>query len=205
MGAALFFVLFPFLLKYGVPVYIFFGILLTGTGIVFFFIAGKRLFKITVWLWASGSIVYFCIASILILRGVQPLPYVRMDDLNRILYYFSYPLRVLGIFFVGLVFSRVTSPVEFLRWGEAGLKIALAYRAFEYSVASFDDVRQALVIQGEWPDFKKRGNSLRKAASAIRSAPVLVATSFRNIILWFPWAWICYVKLQKDLKRGGVL
>lgn len=205
MGAALFFVLFPFLLKYGVPVYIFFSALLTGTGIVFFFIAGKRLFKITVWLWASGSIVYFCIAAFLILRDVQPLPYVRMDDLNRILYYFSYPLRVLGIFFVGLTFSKVTSPVEFLVWGEAGLKIALAYRAFEYSVASFDEVRQALVIQGEWPDFKKRGNSLRKAVLAIRSAPVLVATSFRNIILWFPWAWICYVKLHKDLKRGGVL
>jgi len=204
-GAALFFVLFPFLLQYGMPVYVFFCALLFGTGTVFFFVAGRRMFKVTVWLWATGSIIYFCIAAVLILKDVQPLPYMQMDDLNRILYYFSYPLRVLGIFFVGLIFSRITSPAEFLRWGETGVKIALAYRAFEYSVNSFDDVRQALLIQGEWPDFRKRGHIFFKAVLAIRGAPVLVATAFRNIILWFPWAWICYSKLRQDLRRGGFL
>jgi len=204
-GAALFFILFPFLLGFGTPVYFFFCALLAGTGIVFYFVAGRRMFKITIWLWATGSVIYFCIAAVLILKGIQPLPYMQMNDLNRILYYFSYPLRVLGIFFIGLIFSRITSPAEFLRWGEAGLKIALAYRAFEYSVNSFDDVRQALLIQGEWPDFRKRGRVFAKVILAIRGAPVLVATTFRNIILWFPWAWICYNKLRHDLRRGGLL
>ncbi len=204
LGAALFFLLFPFLLRFGAPVYFIFGALLFGTGTVFFSVAGRRTFKITLWLWATGSIIYFCIAAVLILKGVQPLPYMHMNDLNRVLYYFSYPLRVLGIFFTGLIFSSITSPAEFLRWGETGLKIALSYRAFEYSVNSFENVRQALLIQGEWPDFRRKGRIFTKAVLAIRGAPVLVATAFRNIILWFPWAWICYNKLRHDLRRGGL-
>ena len=107
------------------------------------------------WLWTTGSVIYLLIAFVLIIKGIQPLPYIEMDRIGMILYYVSYPLRVLGIFFAGLIFSSITSPVEFLKWGEFGLKITLAYRAFEYSVNAFDANREALILQNQWPDFTK--------------------------------------------------
>jgi hypothetical protein len=155
------------------------------------------------WLWGSGSILYLVIALILILRGVQPLPYLHMEPLQMALYYMSYPFRVLGIFFIGLTFSQITSPAEFLRWGETGLKIALVYRAFEYSINSFEENRRALLIEGTWPEFLKGNRNYKMVFSIIRSAPVLVATTFRNIILWYPWAWICYNSLKLDIKKRG--
>ena len=35
----------------------------------------------------------------------------------------------------------------------------------------------------------------------IKSAPLLVAVTFRNIILWFPWAWICYRNLRIETTK----
>ncbi|KPJ85405.1 MAG: hypothetical protein AMS17_14415 [Spirochaetes bacterium DG_61] len=198
-GAALFFVLFPFLHRYGTVLYILFAFFLLLFGVLFRFVAGRKTFRITLWLWASGSLIYLVIAFFLILKGVQPLPYLRMGRPEMILYYVSYPLRVLGIFFSGLIFSSITSPIEFLRWGEKGLKIALAYRAFEYSMNAFEENRVALLIQGAWPDFTGRGRKLGLVFKAVQSAPLLVATTFRNLILWFPWAWICYNSLRKNI------
>jgi hypothetical protein len=36
----------------------------------------------------------------------------------------------------------------------------------------------------------------------VRAAPLLIATTFRNVILWFPWAWICYTSLRRDISMG---
>jgi len=154
-------------------------------------------------LWAGGSVIYMIIAAVLILRNVQPLPYMQMGRTHLLLYYLSYPLRVLGIFFTGLIFAGITSPADFLRWGEAGLRIALVYRAFEYSVISLGDVRRALVLQGEWPERYGRYRAGQRIVLFFRGAPILVATIFRNIILWFPWAWICYTNLKRELTEGG--
>jgi hypothetical protein len=204
LGAALFFLLFPFLLKWGgALVYLVFFILLLVAGALFRVVSGRRAFRVTLWLWLSGSIIYMIIASILILRGVQPLPYMRMDRVELILYYLSYPLRVLGIFFTGLIFSAISSPVEFLKWGGFGMKIALAYRAFEYAVNAFETNREALLIQDEWPDFSKGVRRKRGLGKVFKATPALVATTFRNIILWFPWAWVCYTSLQKEVMKRG--
>jgi hypothetical protein len=199
-GAALFF-LFPFLLKYGIATYLVYFSLLILFGILFRGVTGKKTFKITMLLWASGSIIYMFIALILILRGVQPLPYMQMGYVQLILYYVSYPLRVLGIFFTGLIFAEITSPAEFLRWGEMGLRIALIFRAFEYSVNSLDEIRKALIMQGEWPETYGNETYGYKIRVLVKGAPVLVSTIFRNIILWFPWAWICYTNLRKEVLR----
>ncbi len=198
-GGACFFILFPFCLKYGLFTYILFFLLLFIFGAVFRIVSERRAFRVILWLWASGSIIYLIIATFLIIKGVQPLPYLKMDRLNLIIYYISYPLRVLGIFFSGLIFAHITSPVEFLRWGRAGVKIALAYRAFEYSVNAFEENRIALLIQGVWPDFSNEKRSFKMIYMALKYAPVLVATTFRNIILWFPWAWICYNSIRKEI------
>jgi hypothetical protein len=200
-GAVMFFILFPFLLKYGLKVYILFFTLLILSGITFRIVAGKKAFKVIMWLWAGGSIIYLIIAFFLIIKGVQPLLYMKMDRLDMILYYVSYPLRVLGIFFTGLIFSSITSPVEFLRWGGTGLKIALVYRSFEYSANSFETNMKALIIQGEWPDFSKDAKNFRGTFLVLKSAPMLVATTFRNLIMWFPWAWICYNTLKNDVDK----
>jgi hypothetical protein len=204
LGAALFFLLFPFLLKWGgVFVYVVFFVILLITGAVFRLVSGRRTFRLTLWLWLSGSVVYMIIATVLILRGVQPLPYIRMDRVDLVLYYLSYPLRVLGIFCTGLIFSSIASPVEFLKWGSFGMKVALAYRAFEYAVNAFETNREALLIQDEWPDFSKGMRKNRRLGKVIKAAPALVATTFRNIILWFPWAWVCYTNLQKEMSKKG--
>ncbi len=123
-----------------------------------------------------------------------------MDKPSMILYYLSYPLRVLGIFFTGLFFAGITSPAEFLRWGSIGLKIALLYRAFEYSITSFEENRIALTIQGSWPDSDSK-NKFKALFKVIKVSSLLIAITFRNIILWFPWAWLCYTNLKKDLLR----
>ncbi len=199
-GAALFF-LFPFLLKYGISTYLVYFSLLIIFGILFRVVTGKKTFKVTMLLWATGSIIYMFIAFILILRGIQPLPYMRMGYFQLILYYVSYPLRILGIFFTGLIFAGITSPAEFLRWGETGLRIALIFRAFEYSVNSLDEIRKALIMQGEWPETYGNETYGRKIRVLVMGAPILVSTIFRNIILWFPWAWICYTNLRREVLR----
>jgi len=199
-GAGLFFVLFPFLLRYGTVVYILYIIFLFCFGVLFRIVSDKKTFRVTLWLWGSGSLIYMIIAIVLILRGSQPLPYITLEPLHLVLYYISYPLRVLGIFFAGLLFAEVTSPVEFLRFGEIGLKIAMAYRAFEYSVNAFEVNRVALTIQGEWPDISGGKIRFKEVLLFLKYAPVLVSTTFRNIILWFPWAWICYSTIKNDLK-----
>jgi hypothetical protein len=198
-GAALFFLLFPFLLKYGIYTYAGFFSLLILFGVLFRIVTDKKTFKVTMLLWATGSIIYMIVAIILILRGVQPLPYMQMGYLQLILYYVSYPLRVLGIFFTGLIFAGITSPAEFLRWGDMGLRIALMYRAFEYSVNSLEEIRKALIMQGEWPETYGNDTYGRKIRMLVKGAPILVSTIFRNIILWFPWAWICYTNLRKEV------
>jgi hypothetical protein len=200
-GAVIFFILFPFLLKYGFYVYIIFFVLLILSGITFRIVSGKKAFKVIMLLWAGGSVIYMVIAVFLILKGIQPLPYLEMSRLDMTLYYASYPLRVLGIFFTGLIFSSITSPVEFLGWGDFGLKIALVYRSFEYSANSFETNLKALIIQGEWPDFSKEAKNFRRSFLVLKYAPSLVATTFRNLILWFPWAWICYNTLKGEIEK----
>lgn len=200
-GAALFFLLFPFLLRYGIPVYSALAVMLVCTGLLFRMVTGKRAFRITMMLWAGGSIIYMIIAAVLILRDVQPIPYIHLERMHLILYYLSYPLRVLGIFFIGLIFAGVTSPAEFLHWGELGMRIALLYRAFEFSVLSISDIRKALILQGEWPERSGGFGTGRYIALFVKGTPLLVATIFRNIILWFPWAWICYTELREEIKR----
>jgi len=202
-GAAFFFILFPFAIRYGLPAYVGFLALLAGTGAAFRLMCGKKSFRVTLSLWLGGSVIYLLVALPLILRGVQPLTYLSLNPLNLVLYYLSYPLRLLGVFFIGLIFMRVISPVEFLRWGRAGLQIALAFRAFEYSVNALEETRLALLIQGEWPDFAGGRLSLSLAGKAVKASPILVATTFRNIILWFPWAWICYNALVKKISERG--
>ncbi len=200
-GGSLFFILFPFLLKYGLYIYAVYFATLIVFGIIFRLVAGRKVFRITLWLWGSGSLIYLVVSLILILQGVQPLPYLHMEKLNLILYYLTYPLRVLGIFFTGLIFVSITSPIEFIRFGRVGLGIALIYRAFEYSISMFDENRTALLIQGSWPDFDDSDKKYRLFFKLILKTPLLIATTFRNIIMWAPWAWICYNAIKKDLMR----
>ncbi len=200
-GGGIFFVIFPFLLKYGSYVYILYFFVLIIFGLLFRIIVGRKVFKLTLWLWASGSVIYLIISIVLILKGVQPLPYIHMKRIDLILYYLSYPLRVLGIFFTGLIFVGITSPIEFIKYGKIGLGIALIYRAFEYSISMFEENRIALLIQGSWPDFGDTNKKYLMFFKLIKQTPLLIATTFRNIILWAPWAWICYNAIKKDIIR----
>lgn len=201
--AICFFILFPFLLNYGKIVYIILFSLFSISLSLLRIISGKKIFRITIWLWASGSIIYLIIAGFMIYKRIQPLPYIYFQGWKLLLYYLSYPLRLLGIFATGIIFVTITSPIEFLKWGNSGLKIALAYRAFEYSINAIEENRISLIIQGEWPDFSEGRRGLKRVYRVIKYAPKLVATTLRNIILWVPWAWICYNTLKKEIFEEG--
>lgn len=200
-GGCIFFFLFPFIIKYRYFSYGLFVISLFLAGFFFTVMSGKRGLKIILSLWGVGTIVYFGIVFLFILKEKQPLPYVKLEKPELIFYYFSYPLRLLGVFFTGLIFMQIVSPVDFSKWGRLGLYIALVFRSFEFSLERLEMTRVALIMEGLWPDPYERKSVLKNIWIFFKGAVILVSTAFRNIILWFPWAWIVFNSIKKEL--GG--
>ncbi|MBL7137044.1 MAG: hypothetical protein ISS81_10735 [Candidatus Marinimicrobia bacterium] len=164
-------------------------------------IIGKKLFKSIFWLWFIGAAIYLLISTIRIYNMSSLSPYQEYNHIfERWLYVVAHSIRLLGTFAVGLIFIKVTSPIEFLNWGKPGLYFALLLRATQYSTEKFNEVRIALLMQNKWPDDNGRIIQPKNAWLTIKYAPALVAVTFRNIIQWFPWAWIFFTKLHNKLK-----
>lgn len=168
------------------------------------FTVGRKSFMTVLGFWAFGSLIYLLIAVPRIYSGASLSPYLDLKIIkDRWLYTLAYPIRLLGTFSTGLVFIRITSPVEFLRWGSFGLKIALLFRAIQYATQAFNETRLALLMQDKWPEEQQGFIRFREAWLTIKYGPLLVGTTLRNIILWFPWAWLCFNKLQLNKKGDG--
>lgn len=165
------------------------------------YIIGRRTLKLTFILWSIGAIIYLCIAIPRIYSHAPLSPYMELkSETERWVYTLAFPVRLLGIFVMGLSFATITSPIEFLRWGQLGLRVALLFRAIQYATQSFNETRLALLMRNEWPEQGKGIIRTREAWLIMRQGPKLVTTTFRNVILWFPWAWFCYNKLLTNMK-----
>jgi hypothetical protein len=167
-------------------------------------IIGRNAFRLLLVSWSIGAFIYLLFAIPLVYSSAPLSPYIELSNIfDRWLYSLAIPLRILGVLSVGLIFINITSPIEFLKWGQIGWKIALLLRAIQYVSHNFHETKLALMMQNEWPEEKRGLISIKEGILSIRYSPTLVATTFRNIILWFPWAWLCFNKLQETMKGGS--
>jgi hypothetical protein len=182
--------------------YAFFVSALAGFGFV---VIGKKNFIAMLKLWGIGAVIYLLFAVPRIYWAGSLSPYFDFTSLtDRWLYSLLLPLILLGTFTASLVFVRITSPAEFLKWGYGGLKITLLMRALQHSAQVFSDTRIALMLQNQWPDEGSSIFNLRTSWLVIKSSHLLVSTAFRNIILyWFPWGWLCFKKNIGALTRNN--
>lgn len=169
-------------------------------------IVGKKTLKNLIIFWGIGIGIYALFAIPRIYGGGILTPYFTLTNIyERWFYSLLFPVILLGTFVTGLIFMKITSPIEFLRWGNFGFKLALLFRAFQHSIQILQDTKTALLMRGEWPE-ENREVSWRKTWLFIKYSPRLICTSLRNIILfWFPWGWLCVVKLQRKISTPRAL
>ncbi|HCU05170.1 MAG TPA: hypothetical protein DIC51_02490 [Coxiellaceae bacterium] len=166
-----------------------------------YLILDRQTFSLMLKLWSIGTIVYFLIAIPRIYMGGTLTPYVVLTHISdRWVYSLLLPLVLLGTFSAGLIFMQVTSPIEFLDWGNIGLKIALLFRVLQHAMQSLQDVKIVLMMQDRWPEESGRWICLRDTYKRIKGSILLVHIVFRHIILyWFPWGWLCFHRLQQRI------
>ncbi len=176
--------------------------LLIVIGIITRLVIGQRLFWVTINLWVIGYIAYLVFMIPYALTDFSISPFIVLDDnVTRWVYILGFPFRVLGIFFAGLVFIEITSPIEFLKFGTVGLYLAFLFRTVEYTKQVIWENIDALRMQGKWPEQSKGIIRFREARLKIKHAPILIIVTFRNIICWsLPWAWLSFSRIQKNLK-----
>ena len=201
--AIVFFFFVFFITESKLAMYFIFLLVIIGLmGFVCYMVTEQRTFWFTIKLWVIGSIIYLAVVIPYTFSGASLSPYMKLDDnVNRYLYAFFLPLRLLGTFFVGLTFLEVTSPTEFLKFGTVGQWIAFLFRIIEYAKQSFRESIIALRMQGEWPEEGKGFIRFREAWLTIRQGPTLAIVTFRNIILWFPKAWLYFNRLQNNMRN----
>ena len=168
-------------------------VMLTGWA---FIIIGKKKFITTLKIWGLGVIIYLLFAIPRIYFAGTLTPYFNLVSItDRWLYSLLLPLLLLGTFMVGLIFCNITAPSEFLLWRYCGLKITLLMRASQHAMQVCNETKVALMLQNKWPDTNASIFNLCNTWLIIRTSPLLVSITFRNIILyWFPWGWLCWKK-----------
>lgn len=161
-------------------------------------------FRLLLFTWAVGSLLYAAAAALLVLLGVNLSPYLDLDTMSaRWLYSLSYPLRMMAVLATGMLFFEFTSPLEFGRKSAVSWRAALLFRAVEYAKEVFVDTIGALTMLNRWPCVKANRFSLRQGRIMLRRAPELVATVIRNILVWAPWAWMTMSRNVQQHKGGG--
>lgn len=159
----------------------------------------KHTFRYVFTMWGIGCVVYLTIAIPRIYLGGMLTPYFVFTNIfDRWLYTLLLPQLILATLILGLTFVQVTSPVEFLRWRRIGPKIALLFRVLQHAEQAFYETKMALIMQGKWSDDSRKLISVRETWLKVRYAPLLIATTLRNIILhWLPWGWLCFKATSK--------
>lgn len=163
-------------------------------------VVGYKELALGLWLWPLGVLFYALVCFFLIRSHASLAPGVSFtSDADRWIYSLTFPVRVLGAISASFIFCSVTSPTEFLRWGKPGLAIAFLMRGIELTRQNILETQEALSMQGQWPTsggfFQPRSTLL-----ATRNSPLMVSTTLRNVILWAPWAWLCYNKISTSFK-----
>ena len=170
-----------------------------------YFVLEKRTLRYIFKMWGLGGLIYLIIAIPRVYSGGMLTPYFVFTALGeRWLYTLLLPQIVLAMLLLGLIFIRITSPVEFLRWRIIGPHIALLFRVLQQTEQVFYETKMALLMQNKWPEDKDKLFSFHDICLKLRYAPQLVAIVLRNIILyWLPWGWIYYK--TRFCGRGNVL
>ena len=121
--------------------------------------------------------------------------------LNKLIYLSIYPLRMLGIFISGFIFIQILSPVQFMKYGKTGFKIALILRSVNYIMDEFLKNKQALIMSGIIPDDFEIKKDKKNILIFIKKSPLLITLTIRNLFLWIYWFMQYYKKIErKELK-----
>jgi hypothetical protein len=161
-------------------------------------VIGYKPFLIMFTLWLIGAVIFIMVSLPRIYGEIPLSPYLNISNTGgRWLYHLIYSIRLLTTFAIGLIFMAITSPIEFIKWRKIGIWIAFLFRAVEYSSKSFQDTRTALMMQNNWPEPAAGLKRLSEAAKMIKNSSRLIVTTVRNIILWFPWAYLTFRKITQ--------
>ncbi|MBV9864768.1 MAG: hypothetical protein JO316_05430 [Abitibacteriaceae bacterium] len=157
-------------------------------------------------LWFLGNLYYLAVSIPLIYSSATLTPYMHLSTvINRWLYALSHPLRWLAALALGSIFVGSISPIEFLRWGNVGLYMAVFFRMIENAIQNLANTRTALQIQGEWPEAQSWLSYFapKFILKSIRSCIALVIITYRNILLWSPKAFVHFHILQGTTQDFG--
>ena len=195
--------LFPFW-KVGIPLwqyFVFAASLTLVLVLVYWRISERGDLRFMIGAWALGSALYLLIAVPFALLRVSPSPMLHdLSVFDGLLYSFLRPVALLGVLAASLSFVRFTSPIEFLPFGRPGYWCAVLLRSAEFAGQELRNTQVALLIQGEWPEAGQYEPWWRHPRRVLRSGPILVGTAFRNLLMWGPWAYLCFLQLRKAPK-----
>ena len=176
--------------------------LLLGLTFICYVVVESREFWFAIKLWLVGLVMYLIINIPYMLTGGPLSPYMELSDsFNRWLYVVALPVRILAIFLGGLIFLRITSPLEFTKYGAIGLQLTFLFRTIDYVKEAVYETKDALRMYGKWPDECVHKHWVKRTWTIIRYSPTLMFVTVRNVICWFfPWTWLFYKKMQSNIK-----
>ncbi len=149
-------------------------------------------------LWLIGLVFYVLFSLVFILNSWDISPTIRLTETkNQLLYLMIYPVRVLAVFFTGLSFIEIISPVEFLKYGRAGYGFCYLLRSFQVSKEQMIQNKRAMEMMGQIPsEFK----SVKDYSLFIRKSPLIIALTIRNLMIWLFWSSHIFEKFKKRNK-----
>lgn len=151
-------------------------------------------------LWLIGLIFFFIFSLVFLLNHWELSPGINLSTLmNKIIYLTLYPIRILGVFIIGFTFIEIISPIEFLKFGRAGFYLCYLFRSFQVSKEEMQQNKEMMEMRGQLPvQFK----SFKDYELFFRNAPIIIALTIRNMMLWLFWSSHGFEKFkQKRIKK----
>jgi len=147
-------------------------------------------------LWLIGLALYSIFALVFWLNNWSISPTLQINESkNVLLYLLSYPIRILAVFYIGLSFIELVSPVEFLQFGKIGIYICFLLRSFQVAKEQMLNNKKAMEIMGEIPESLK---SISDYRLFLHKSPLIIALTIRNLMIWLFWASHQFEKLKKE-------
>ena len=146
-------------------------------------------------LWLIGLALYSIFALVFWLNNWSISPTLQINESkNVLLYLLSYPIRILAVFYIGLSFIELVSPVEFYNLGKLAFIYALL-RSFQVAKEQMLNNKKAMEIMGEIPESLK---SISDYRLFLHKSPLIIALTIRNLMIWLFWASHQFEKLKKE-------
>ncbi|HOD54707.1 MAG TPA: hypothetical protein PKJ08_09290 [Candidatus Cloacimonadota bacterium] len=197
------FMLFPYMSSESlIPAYSLFLIAITFIlAFLYYRLSSWRSLVIVMKLWLIGLVFYALFSLVFILNDWNISPTIQITETkNQVLYLLIYPVRVLAVFFTGLSFIEVISPVEFLKYGRLGYHLCYLLRSFQVSKEQMIQNKRAMEMMGVIPDtFTKAGDYKQ----FIRKSPLIIALTIRNLMIWLFWSSHIFEKFKNKQKESS--